>query len=449
MPKISLCLIARDEERFLAACLASVRDAVDELIVVDTGSSDATRSIALDAGAQVLDFAWCDDFAAARNAGLERATGSHVLVLDADERLAQGGGEVLRRAAGERELLIGMLPLHDADGLDAREAEVLAGRRRLHEPAWLPRFFRRHPRLVFRRRVHETVLLDLDRALAESGGRIVALEAPLVHYGEVRELRATLGKRARNTRLLELALVDDPHDGELAGHLAAELARGGQLERARALAREHLEPFLARIDALPAGAHRPSPVLLAQVLATGELAARRPAEALQALQAAERRCLEPHPNLTFLAGLAHELAGAHAEAERCFRACLAAAGRRFTTPVDPSFTDAAPRLRLANLELTRGRAREALALLADVPARLDLPARLMRAEAQLVGRAPTAALRELAPLMSRPEPPPDLFALAAWAAALAGQPDPQLLEAAHRAPADRWVEARRKSLLRP
>ena len=79
MSRITLCLIARDEERFLPACLASVRGAVDEIVVVDTGSADRTREIAAEAGALVVDFPWCDDFAAARNAGLARASGTHAV----------------------------------------------------------------------------------------------------------------------------------------------------------------------------------------------------------------------------------------------------------------------------------------------------------------------------------------------------------------------------------
>ncbi|MBI5362899.1 MAG: glycosyltransferase family 2 protein, partial [Planctomycetes bacterium] len=214
MPKISLCAIVRDEERFLADCLASVRGVADELVVVDTGSTDRTRAIALAAGATVVDFAWIDDFAAARYAGLARASGTHVLVLDADERLARGAGAAVRRAAENGELAIGMLPLHDADALDAREEDVLAGRRRLAPPAWLPRFFRRDPGRVFHRRVHETILVPGEALPPRS---LEAVDAPIVHLGEVKELRAARGKDRRNTTLLERAVAEDPADGELAG----------------------------------------------------------------------------------------------------------------------------------------------------------------------------------------------------------------------------------------
>jgi tetratricopeptide (TPR) repeat protein len=448
VPRISLCLIARDEERFLPACLASARGAVDETIVVDTGSRDRTRKVAAASGATVVEFPWCDDFAAARNAGLERASGTHVLVLDCDERLARGAAATLRRAAEDARLAIGMLPLHDADALDAREEDVLSGARRLTAPSWLPRFFVRHPRLVFRRRVHETVLGELEHALRETRGELRAVDAPIVHLGEVRVLRAELGKAERNTRLLELALQDDPEDGELAGYLAMERARAGSLREAEAIAEHALGPFLAAIDALPPGAPRPSPVQLAQVLATAQLQRGAARAALETLAQAERRLLEPHPNLVFLAGGAHERLGETEAAERAYRRCLELDGKRFTIPVSAHFTDGAPRLRLAALELARGRHASALELLDGVAGTLELPARLMRAEARLVGRAPAEALRELEPLLARESPPPDLFALAAWATAMAGARDAALAQAAARAGDASWIEPRRRALLR-
>jgi tetratricopeptide (TPR) repeat protein len=449
VPRISLCTIARDEERFLPACLASVKRVVDEIVVVDTGSRDRTVEVARAAGARVVEFPWRDDFAAARNAGLEQATGTHVLVLDADERLARGAGPALVRAANDLSILVGMLPLHDADALDALEADVLSGRRRRVPPTWLPRFFVRLPGLVFRRRVHETILHAVEGYLASSAVRIEGVDAPIVHYGEVESVRAAAGKRARNTRLLEMALADDPLDGEIAGCLAMELARGGELARAEAVAAAHFQGFLARIDALAPNALKPSPVQLAQALATCQIARGDAAAALETVEAGTRRCLEPHPNLLFLAGTAHERLGALEAAVRAYEACIALDGRRFSIPVNAQFTGGAPRLRLANLALARGHARDALVRLDGVGGTLDLAARLTRAEALLVLRDAPAALRELEPLLAAVNPPPDLFALAAWAATLSRAVDPVLQEAARRASGERWIEPRRRSLLRP
>ena len=87
-PRLSVCMIVKNEERFLGQCLASVKDIADELIVIDTGSTDRTVEIAREHGAQVGNFEWCNDFAAARNASIAPATGDWILFLDADEELS-------------------------------------------------------------------------------------------------------------------------------------------------------------------------------------------------------------------------------------------------------------------------------------------------------------------------------------------------------------------------
>jgi glycosyltransferase involved in cell wall biosynthesis len=84
-PTVSLTVIARNEENNLLSCLSSVRGLFDEIVVVDTGSTDRTKAVAAELGARVFDFPWIDDFAAARNAALEHATGGYVFWLDADD----------------------------------------------------------------------------------------------------------------------------------------------------------------------------------------------------------------------------------------------------------------------------------------------------------------------------------------------------------------------------
>ena len=86
-PKVSLTMIVRNEEKNLPACLESARGLFDEIVVVDTGSTDATVEIARSFEARVFDFVWVDDFAAARNAALARATGDYAFWLDADDVL--------------------------------------------------------------------------------------------------------------------------------------------------------------------------------------------------------------------------------------------------------------------------------------------------------------------------------------------------------------------------
>jgi glycosyltransferase involved in cell wall biosynthesis len=86
---ITLSMIVKNEEKYLKDCLLSVRDIVDEIIIVDTGSVDNTISIAKEFGAKLFHFKWIDDFSAARNFALENSASDWILYLDADERLSE------------------------------------------------------------------------------------------------------------------------------------------------------------------------------------------------------------------------------------------------------------------------------------------------------------------------------------------------------------------------
>ncbi|MDE2394048.1 MAG: glycosyltransferase [Burkholderiales bacterium] len=138
--KLALVTIARNEAPRIARLLASVAPWVDEMLVLDTGSSDDTVAVARAAGARVHPFDWCDDFAAARNAALDLAGADWHLVLDADEWLIEGG-PVLAALRGEPPDFVGTLQLEDfgaADGVvQHRLSRVLPGplryRGRVHE----------------------------------------------------------------------------------------------------------------------------------------------------------------------------------------------------------------------------------------------------------------------------------------------------------------------------
>ena len=86
MKTLALCMIVKNEEEMLGGCLESIKDWVDEMIVVDTGSTDNTKQIAIDHGAKVFDFEWINDFAAARNFSKAQTNCDYVVALDADEQ---------------------------------------------------------------------------------------------------------------------------------------------------------------------------------------------------------------------------------------------------------------------------------------------------------------------------------------------------------------------------
>ena len=111
-PTISLCMIVKDEEKFLPACLESVKGHVDEIIVVDTGSSDRTVEIAKGHNAKIYHHAWENSFSKARNQSLEYATCDWVLILDADEEVDKGDAHKLREAIKGNNVNVIYLPVY-------------------------------------------------------------------------------------------------------------------------------------------------------------------------------------------------------------------------------------------------------------------------------------------------------------------------------------------------
>ena len=95
MVTISLCMIVKNEEKVLGRCLDSVKDAVDEIIIVDTGSEDRTKEIAAAYTDKVYEFEWTNDFAKARNESFSKAEMDYCMWLDADDVLEAGGQEKL------------------------------------------------------------------------------------------------------------------------------------------------------------------------------------------------------------------------------------------------------------------------------------------------------------------------------------------------------------------
>ena len=87
MITISLCMIVKNEEEVLERCLNSLKGLMDEIIIVDTGSTDSTKEIAARYTDKIYDFSWCDDFAAARNFSFSKATQEYIYAPDADEVL--------------------------------------------------------------------------------------------------------------------------------------------------------------------------------------------------------------------------------------------------------------------------------------------------------------------------------------------------------------------------
>jgi tetratricopeptide (TPR) repeat protein len=184
-------MIVRDEEAFLRDCLASARGVADEIVIVDTGSHDATIPIAREFGAHVVEYAWDDDFAAARNRALEAASGEWMLALDADERLDPRTAPRIRETVAGGQCEAGYLHFVDMTASGPSGQEWMA-----------PRLYRLRPGLRYVGRVHEQVVQSPGRI------RVCAVGTIVYHYGYQESIYRSRQKKERITRLLEKALED-------------------------------------------------------------------------------------------------------------------------------------------------------------------------------------------------------------------------------------------------
>ena len=215
---VAAALIVRDEARYLPDCLASIRDVVDDIVVVDTGSADDSPAIAAALGARVYHRAWDDDFAAARNAALDHCESEWILYIDADERLAP-------------------VPRPAVEALLAEAPEVAF---RLLLRPWTGatpyreyRLWRNDPRIRFEGVIHEKVVPAIH-AVADADHRPIGVcDLLLTHVGyEGDQTR----KHRRNLPLLRRQVRADPGNLFNWHHLSRVLAGlGRQRESERVL----------------------------------------------------------------------------------------------------------------------------------------------------------------------------------------------------------------------
>jgi tetratricopeptide (TPR) repeat protein len=238
MASISLTMIVKNEERALPACLAAAAPWVDEIVVVDTGSTDRTREIARAHKARVFEWAWRDDFAAARNESLRHATGDWVLALDADETLTPESGPALRRACEAGSEIVA----YEIKIVCPREGD--GGLVRLN---WFPRLFRRLPGVQWEGVIHEQVVASLAGC-----GRIDRAPIEVRHAGYTLTPEQMAGKARRNITLLERQLRAEPDYAPGWFQLAETYMLAGRVEDAIAAYRKSLRLLeLSRLTLAP------------------------------------------------------------------------------------------------------------------------------------------------------------------------------------------------------
>ena len=227
---LSLSMIVRNEEARIAACLASVQDLADEMVVVDTGSSDATVSLARAAGARVEQIDWPGDFAPARNSALTFLNGDWVLVLDADEQLRPEVIPVLKQLMAEPDALVINLLRYEVGAAMAPYSSV-------------SRLFRRHPAIRWSRPYHSMIDDSVQELLtSEPHWRILDCAEPaILHDGYRPELLAGTDKAERLRQAMEAELKAHPGDPYASAKLGGLLISEGKHDQALPLLRQGLE----------------------------------------------------------------------------------------------------------------------------------------------------------------------------------------------------------------
>ena len=214
-PRLSVALIVKNEEKLLARSLASLKGRVDEIVCVDTGSTDATVSIATEAGCRVVHWPWREDFAAARNFASSQCTGDWILTWDADFVVAtpETTWRDIRAVMREPKVSCASLWVHNAKSLKGNAARVAKGHGREGKPFALALLFRNvEPERLYEGIIHENPANWVLRRKAEGMHTVSLPGSNVVHYGyDPAHFRAA-DKGARNMRLLTLAVEREPEN---------------------------------------------------------------------------------------------------------------------------------------------------------------------------------------------------------------------------------------------
>jgi tetratricopeptide (TPR) repeat protein len=226
---LSFCTIVKNEAANLSRCLDSVKPYVDELVIVDTGSTDNTIAIAQQYGAKIGTFEWCNDFAAARNEALSMVTGDWVLVLDADEEL------VVKDPQFRRYLISGAPAIYGLNRLDLFEVEDIASS--VH-----PRLFQKLPGIHYVGRYHEQ--LHTTARIPLTMGLLDVIE--IKHYGNS-DANILQKNQTRDIPILEQMRDEEGLDLWRLDCLARKYEKVGQSDKAQECYIEALERLLPHL----------------------------------------------------------------------------------------------------------------------------------------------------------------------------------------------------------
>jgi glycosyltransferase involved in cell wall biosynthesis len=216
---LSLCIIVKNEAANLPRCLGSVKSVVDEIIVLDTGSTDETVAIAHQFNAQVHYFPWNNDFSEARNESLKYATGDWILVLDADEALVTAIAPRLQQAMQQENYLVINLLRQEIGATQSPYSLV-------------SRLFRRHPDIRFTRPYHAMVDDSVAQLMQrEPHWQVVDFpDVAMLHYGYEPGAIASRDKFQKARMTMERFLAANPGEPYVCSKLGALYVELGKVD---------------------------------------------------------------------------------------------------------------------------------------------------------------------------------------------------------------------------
>jgi len=196
---LSLCMIVKNEERFIEDCLESVKDVVDQIVILDTGSTDKTLEIVQKYDVDVHHFKWCDDFSKARNESIKHAMSNWILWLDADERLQPSSKrKILKELTSVQKPVIYQVQINNKTS-DAADAQLSTAYR----------LFTNNRGISFKGRIHEQLAHDSSFSKPDVRRSQIIIE----HLGYAIEGDLKSEKNQRNLKLLQQMVTENPEDG--------------------------------------------------------------------------------------------------------------------------------------------------------------------------------------------------------------------------------------------
>lgn len=224
---ISLCMIVKNERRGAIKAISNLKNVVDEMIVVDTGSTDGTQDVLKNAGCQIYEQEWHDNFSDPRNLSLQKATKDWILVIDADEKYdVESIKEIKRLSEGTKDTGYMVTQRHyvlntyltNYSKCDGKYAQEEIGYPGFYQSC-VVRLFPRDEKIFFTGRIHEIVEPQMEK----NGYKMLPSSIVVHHYGNVEHIRKEKKKAETYIRLLKIKAEEDPTDWKIFYDIGLEL----------------------------------------------------------------------------------------------------------------------------------------------------------------------------------------------------------------------------------